>query len=189
LVEADTPAAEGFAMSTEKLWAPWRMAYIRGLAGEQTPADDGTERCFLCEASQCTADTSAAWEKAGILANDARGVLMLNRYPYTNGHLFVVPHSHVGSLQDLTADARAGLMEMVTLAERLVRKAAGAQGVNVGINLGRCAGAGVPGHLHVHVVPRWNGDTNFMDVVGGVRVIPESLEASYEAMRRAMAAE
>lgn len=115
-----------------------------------------------------------------VLLRDDRGVMLLNRFPYSNGHLMVAPADHLADLPELTAAQRAGLMELTALAEKLLQTAINPQGFNVGINLGRCAGAGVPGHLHVHIVPRWHGDTNFMQTVGQIRVIPQALEESYE---------
>lgn len=172
-------------MSDERtnLWAPWRIDYIRGLE----PASGGADKpgCFLCDAA--SPDPSPEdMDRRLLLINDDRGVLMLNRYPYTNGHLLVAPHDHVGDLSDLTPAARAGLMELAELGGRLLRQTMNPQGLNIGMNLGRSAGAGVPGHLHLHVVPRWQGDVNFMDVVGGIRVIPQAIEESYAALKEAL---
>ena len=124
-----------------------------------------------------------------VLLSDERGSLLMNRYPYSNGHLLVAPHKHAGDISDLTASERAGLMELTELGSRLLRTAMHCQGVNLGMNLGRSAGAGVPGHCHMHLVPRWNGDVNFMQTVAGARVIPQALEASYDALRAALAQE
>jgi len=116
-------------------------------------------------------------------------MLLMNRFPYTNGHMLAAPIDHVADISDLTAGQRAGLMELGELASRLLRRAMNAQGVNLGMDLGRCAGAGVPGHVHMHAVPRWSGDVNFMQVTGRVRVIPQAVEDSYHALRRALAEE
>lgn len=121
-----------------------------------------------------------------ILLTDDRGSLMMNRYPYSNGHLLVSPKKHVADISDLSSVERAGLMELADLGNRLLRKAMHCQGVNMGMNLGRCAGAGVPGHCHMHLVPRWNGDTNFMQACAGARVIPQALEESYEMLLDAL---
>lgn len=166
-------------MSHANLWAPWRLAYLKQSA-DQPPAAKPT--CFLCEAAATKADDPAEATQL-LLLNDQRGILMLNRYPYTNGHLLIAPHDHVGMLSDLSAPQRAGLMELAALAERLLKTAVHAQGVNVGINLGSAAGAGVPGHLHMHAAPRWAGDVNFMEVIGQVRVVPQALEDSYELLK------
>ncbi len=175
-------------MSGERtnLWAPWRIDYIQGLDPQQPPPPRAG--CFLCDAAAPNL-TDTQREERLVLLRDGRGVLMMNRYPYTNGHLLVSPHAHAPDLSDLTAEQRAGLMEMAELGGRLLKRAMNAQGMNYGMNVGRCAGAGVPGHLHLHVVPRWAGDVNFMEVTGRVRVIPQALEASYHALREALAHE
>lgn len=171
-------------MTQQRLWAPWRMAYISGLDdGAPTPPKDGA--CFLCDAAADGLSDSEL-ERMSVLLRDERGILMLNRYPYTNGHLLVAPHVHFGDISDLSAEQRAGLMELCELAVRLLRKTMSPQGINIGMNLGRCAGAGLPGHAHMHVVPRWNGDVNFMQAVGGIRVIPQALEESYKMLKAAL---
>ncbi len=185
-------------MHHQNLWAPWRLAYIRSLeantpgSGASSGATATTSThttiaspppvCFLCDTVGHAPGSDGAIERL-ILLQDERGCVLMNRYPYVTAHLLVSPAAHVASLNDMTATDRAGLMELVAISEQLVRDAVNAQGVNIGINLGRAAGAGVPGHLHVHIVPRWAGDTNFMDVVGGVRVIPGALEEVYAHLR------
>jgi ATP adenylyltransferase len=188
----------------ENLWAPWRMTYIKGLPGSDgapakasaaadsgaqataaaTPVSSGTP-CFLCEAAACSAGTEQARQRL-VLVRDERGLIMLNRYPYTSGHLLVAALDHVADLTDLTSSQRGGLMDLTALGEELVRQAFAPQGINIGINLGRCAGAGLPGHLHMHIVPRWNGDTNFMAVAGQVRVIPQALDETFAALDAAL---
>ncbi len=167
------PAPQAPRGPRKNLWAPWRMTYLQQL-GVDTPPAAG--ECFLCHAGRGTpgADTDAA--ATGVLHRTARGVLLMNRYPYTNGHLLVAPHAHVPDLFDLEPADRAELMELADLGCRALRRSLNCQGFNVGANLGAAAGAGVPGHLHLHVVPRWLGDTAFMDVVGDVRVIPQAME-------------
>ena len=169
------------AMSVNPLWAPWRMHYIKQMGGGPP------EGCFLCEGARHAPD-SAEGRSRHILVNDERGLLLLNRFPYTNGHLMAAPAAHLGTLNALGPEIRASLMELAALGERLLQAAFDPQGVNVGINVGQAAGAGVPGHLHVHVVPRWGGDTNFMTVVGGVRVIPEALEETHRILGETLAA-
>ena len=167
-------------MPNDNIWAPWRMEYIRQLSALEAPdADTEPPPCFLCQANQAVVGTPQS-KMRHVLLNDPRGVILLNRFPYPNGHLLVAPHGHLAELSDLSVAARADLMELTHLAEQLLRAAVNPQGINIGLNLGRCAGAGLPGHLHVHVVPRWAGDTNFITTVGQVRVIPEALEASYD---------
>jgi len=173
-------------MSKPNLWAPWRIDYLQELGSDKPPGQTaGPQGCFLCAAGEAGLSDDEKKQRL-VLHRDAHGTLLLNRYPYTNGHLLVAPHAHVPELSDLPRENRAGLMELCELGTRLLKDVVNPQGVNVGVNLGRAAGAGVPGHLHWHLVPRWTGDTNFMDVVGGVRVIPQALEASYLMMRDAV---
>ncbi len=173
-------------MANKRLWAPWRMAYISGLDSADAPADAaGGSGCFLCDAADDKL-TDDAIDRMLVLKRDERGILMLNRYPYTNGHLLAAPHNHVGDICELTPTQRAGLMELCELGTRLLRKTMNPQGINLGMNLGRCAGAGLPGHAHMHLVPRWNGDVNFMQTVGQVRVIPQALEESFKMLKAAM---
>lgn len=150
------------------------MDYIRSL---QKPEG---ERCFLCDAAAAS-DPQAARQTL-VLWQTAQCVVLLNRYPYTNGHLLIAPRAHKADLQELTAEEQLDLQEQTTQAVRLLRRAVSAQGFNIGINLGRCAGAGVPGHLHQHVVPRWAGDVNFMNVVGEVQVVPQAVSKLYEEL-------
>ena len=170
------PAAERVARGAlERLWAPWRMAYI-GRAHE--PAE-----CLFCRAARTRADRAFL-----VLARRPHALLLLNRYPYNPGHLMVAVARHVGAFHELTAAERDGLLELTGLAERALAAEYGPHGLNVGVNLGRVAGAGVLGHLHLHVVPRWDGDTNFMPVVGGTRVLPESLTRTWSRLRAALGA-
>jgi len=163
-------------MPHENLWAPWRMEYIHGLASSEEAGAD--KPCFLCAAAACDVDSDEARRRL-VLVCDDRGLLLLNRFPYTNGHLLAAPRRHEGDLTALSAGQRSGLMELAALGQTLVTRAMHPQGFNLGLNQGRCAGAGVPGHLHMHVVPRWNGDTNFIHVCGQIRIVPEALENSY----------
>ena len=160
------------------------MEYLKQFADAEKsgkPLADSSDcaSCFLCDAAAVETGTDEARDRL-VLLRDQRGVILLNRYPYTNGHLLVCLGDHLAGLSDLSSEQRANMMELTTLGDTLLRTAVNAQGTNIGMNLGRCAGAGVPGHLHMHIVPRWAGDTNFMQAVGGVRVIPEALEESYE---------
>jgi ATP adenylyltransferase len=161
-------------MAHAALMAPWRMDYIRSL---QKPQGD---QCFLCEAA--AAFDQAAAREALVLWQTAHCVVLLNRYPYTNGHLLVAPRAHKADPEELTSEEKLDLLEQTTQAVRLLRRAVSAQGFNIGINLGRCAGAGVPGHLHQHVVPRWAGDVNFMSIVGEVQVVPQAVSKLYEEL-------
>ncbi|HEY7063587.1 MAG TPA: HIT domain-containing protein [Chloroflexota bacterium] len=160
----------------DRLWTPWRMAFIEQASGAAPAARPG---CFLCAKP---AEGPARDRANLILYRGERAYVLMNLYPYNSGHLMIVPYAHGGdlaALPDATGD------ELFALTRRAVA-ALGAEywpdGYNVGMNLGQSAGAGVPDHLHVHVVPRWNGDTNFMPVVGETKVLPESLEQTYERL-------
>ena len=155
-------------MPTPALAAPWRMDYIRSLSGPK----DGDAACFLCEAA--AADDPAVRRDRLVLWQTDHVVVLLNRFPYANGHLLVAPRRHVADLEDLTPAELADVGTQAVAVVRLLKAAVSAQGFNVGLNLGRVAGAGVPGHLHQHVVPRWGGDVNFMHVIGEVGVVPET---------------
>ena len=153
----------------ERLWAPWRMEYI-----ETGIKADG---CFLCD--------RPAEDRDGenyILWRGRRTFVIMNIFPYNNGHIMVVPYAHKASIASLDAETQAELMAVTGMAVEAIREAMNPQGFNVGINLGKVAGAGVADHLHVHVVPRWGGDTNFMPVLGDVRVMPQHLRSTYEQL-------
>lgn len=164
------------AEGQENLWAPWRMEYIEAL-GQR---DEG---CFLCRAR----DNPAADEADFVLWRGPRTLVILNRFPYSSGHTLVAPLVHAAEPEELPDDVLLELMQQARDAKRALHAALGAQGFNIGINLGRCAGAGLPGHLHVHVVPRWGGDTNFMPVLGGVKVIPQALAETRRVILNAAA--
>jgi len=161
----------------ERLWRPWRMAYIKG--------DERQNVCFLCDARDAPPTDD---ESKLVLVRGTSGLVILNLYPYNTGHLMVAPYRHVGELDELT---HAETDEIWSLTRRSVaahRATTAPQGFNIGINLGEVAGAGVPGHLHVHVVPRWGGDTNFMPVTADTRVLPEMLVDTYRTLRPALEA-
>lgn len=178
----------GDMMDDERLWAPWRMSYI---AGEKTPPSsaapsawhDGADLgCFMCRAAATYADEPAAARANLVVAADERAVTILNRYPYNNGHLLVCPRRHVAELGELTDDEHLAVMHAISHFTELLAGVIRAEGFNIGLNLGRVAGAGMPGHLHWHVVPRWPGDSNFMPVTGATRIISQSLDALWEAL-------
>jgi ATP adenylyltransferase len=156
------------------LWAPWRARYVAG----EAPAG-----CIFCGALAAGDDPGRL-----ILARAGTAFLILNAYPYASGHLMVVPVRHVASLEDLSEPEQLDLLAATRRALAALRVAYRPDGFNLGANLGRAAGAGVDGHLHVHVVPRWAGDTNFMPVVGGARVLPEALDDTYRRLRPHLAA-
>lgn len=159
------------------LWAPWRMEYIRSLA------DENREGCFLCkyrDAAGEDATNHVVWRTDHVF-------VVMNRFPYTNGHLLISPYGHLEDLTDLDEDTFLDLWRQTRDAKGVLDAALHPNGVNIGINFGLCAGAGLPGHVHVHIVPRWTGDTNFMAVIGDVRVVPESLDRMYERLREVCA--
>jgi ATP adenylyltransferase len=160
----------------ERLWTPWRRAYLESASS----ASDSTE-CFLCAHA---ADTEHDRENL-VLFRAASVFVLLNLYPYNSGHLMVAPYAHTGDLPGLDASVASELMHVTQRAVDALRRVYTPDGFNVGMNLGKSAGAGVPDHLHVHVVPRWNGDTNFMPVVGETKVLPESLAQTYARLERA----
>jgi ATP adenylyltransferase len=155
------------------------MQYIRSVDPDPEPSPTGS---FLADYWQQPEQD----REHLVLHRSDHCFILLNRYPYTNGHLMVAPGEPIPDLPDLTDEQRNDLFAHVTLAERLLQAAMNPQGVNIGVNVGRCAGAGLPGHLHVHVVPRWAGDVNFMTVVGEVRVVPQALDEVYEELAAAL---
>lgn len=161
----------------EWLWAPWRMPYIREAAKTEAPSE-----CFFCDYIP-----TPKKDRENLVIHRGKTVFaLLNRYPYTGGHLMVAPYAHKGDLELLTAKERAELMDLAIRMEGLLKKTLKPHGFNLGVNLGRPAGAGVPGHVHLHVVPRWNGDTNFMTAVGNVKVIPEALLQIRDELAKAL---
>ena len=163
----------------DRLWAPWRLAYV---AAPKAPAV--ADPCFLCSGLAGDDDRANL-----VVLRTPLSAVVLNRFPYNNGHLLVAPRAHKGGLHDLTADeildTQVTLRRMVGVLDGLMRALEGLMhpdGFNVGLNLGRAAGAGLPGHLHWHVVPRWHGDTNFMPVLADTNVIVQSLDALYDLL-------
>lgn len=164
----------------DHLWAPWRLSYITG--PKEKPADGPA--CFLCRA----VEAATADDRANLVIHRTElSVVVLNRFPYNNGHLLVCPRAHKATLADLTPDELLDLQLVMRKLMAIIEKRMNADGFNVGLNLGRAAGAGVPGHLHWHVVPRWNGDQNFMAVTGDTHVISQSLEALYDLLAEELA--
>ena len=156
----------------DRLWSPWRLPYVTG-----TGSADG---CIFCDARDPRPPQSS---RDLILIRGRVCYVILNLYPYNNGHLMVVPNRHVGTLAAATAAELTELMRLTRHAEIALSDAYQPQGINIGINLGRPAGAGIVDHLHIHLVPRWTGDTNFMSVVGNVRVLPEELAETAKRLR------
>lgn len=158
----------------EQLWAPWRLAYVT--VPKPAPTQEA-DPCFLCAGIAENQDRANL-----ILRRTAKSVVLLNKYPYNNGHLLVAPLEHRGGLDELSAeqllDLQLALQEMTKVLQNKIQP----DGFNVGLNLGKAAGAGLPGHLHWHIVPRWNGDTNFMPIFADVKVIVQSLESLYDLL-------
>jgi ATP adenylyltransferase len=155
-------------VAEERLWAPWRLEYIKS---------EKPDECIFCRAL-------ASDDDAGhyVVHRGEQAFVMLNAFPYTNGHVMVSPNEHVGSLEGLGTDVLTEIMTLTQRSMAAIRAAYGPEGFNLGVNQGKVAGAGVEDHVHLHVVPRWAGDTNFMPVIGDVRVLPQSLEDSYKAL-------
>ncbi len=157
----------------QRLWAPWRMTYIGEVDKEKK------EGCFFCN----------AWNDVGnevehlVLARGRDCFVMFNRYPYSNGHLMIAPARHVGLMEEVTDAEGAELWRLTTVAKKALKKAFSPDGFNIGINQGRVAGAGIVDHLHVHIVPRWSGDVNFMPVFADVRVVPQALEETHAKLK------
>ena len=158
----------------DRLFTPWRLAYV----SEASRSNPG---CIFCDALARIADEPL------VVHRGRRTFVILNKYPYNNGHVMVVPHRHTGELGALDADELAEMMALAQLVEKALTTMYRPQGFNLGLNIGKSAGAGVLDHLHLHVVPRWNGDTNFMTVLGETRVLPEDLGATAERLKAAIA--
>jgi ATP adenylyltransferase len=179
-------------VSNERLWAPWRLSYVAGDGSEQEQPPEprewlpGADRnCFLCRAAAEFEPAKSADSWLLVADRSELCVVVLNRFPYNNGHLLISPRRHVGELDAMSREEHVECMVQLAKFTRLYRELLQAEGFNVGLNLGRVAGAGVPGHLHWHLVPRWAGDNNFMPVLAGTRVIPQSLDALWEVLTSA----
>lgn len=159
----------------EHMWAEWRMAYVSEVIGElgETASSD----CVLCAVL-----SPENFEAAHVITRGEYCSVVLNRYPYTNGHVLVLPHRHVASLEDLPAQEALELWELLQSITKVITHVYDPGGINLGANLGAAAGAGIPDHLHFHVLPRWRGDTNFMTSIAGTRVLPESLASSAQRL-------
>jgi len=152
----------------KNLWAPWRMEYI---------LSKKTKECIFC------LDKDEAHDKTKlILSRSSLSFVIMNRYPYNNGHLMVAPFNHFSAIEDLDGDTVLDMFMMLKKSMSILHTCLRPEGFNVGINMGRVGGAGIEDHLHIHIVPRWNGDTNFMPVLGDVRVMPEHLDATYNKL-------
>jgi ATP adenylyltransferase len=155
-------------LENKNLWAPWRIKYIQALS----PPGDGPEAgCFICHDLETPQDD----QKNLVLWRTVRSIVILNRFPYNNGHLLIAPVRHIAGLEQATDDELLEMTKLVRESQRALQLAIKPHGFNVGMNFGRCAGAGLPGHLHIHIVPRWDGDTSFMSVCSDTDVISQSL--------------
>lgn len=152
----------------DRLWAPWRIEYILA---------DKPDGCIFCVGYTTDRDRELL-----VLHRGVASLVMLNRYPYTNGHLMIAPYRHTSDLDALTDAEMLDLFKTVRLCRTILQQTASPQGFNIGVNLGRAAGAGVDEHVHIHIVPRWNGDTNYMSVLADVRVMPENLLVTYDRL-------
>jgi ATP adenylyltransferase len=152
----------------KRLWAPWRMKYIQS----------NPRGCVFCNVQEHPGEAESL-----IIFRARHAFVILNLYPYTSGHLLVVANRHVASLEDLEPDERAEMMELATRAMRVLRRVYKPEGFNLGANIGKSAGAGIPGHIHLHVVPRWGGDANFLSTAAETRVLPEDLSETGRRVR------
>jgi ATP adenylyltransferase len=173
----------------DTLWAPWRLGYVQGQAADPAAAVQPRQwrrgsdpRCFLCRAA---AAESTADRVLGVVDRTATSLVVVNRFPYSNGHLLLAPLDHLPSLGALSTGQLLELQELLVRWTAIIERTMQAQGFNVGLNLGAVAGAGLPGHLHWHLVPRWNGDVNFMATVAGTRVLPQALDSLWEQLTQA----
>ena len=158
----------------DRLWSPWRGEYIASAA-----ASDSSAGCVFCEIKANPQND----ERNFVLHRARLNFVVLNIHPYSSGHLLIVPYEHTAELRAVPKETSDELMDLTKRAEAAIREAYQPDGINLGMNLGRAAGAGIAGHIHVHILPRWNGDTNFMTTVGGTRVLPEELSSTFSKLR------
>ncbi len=151
------------------LWAPWRMEYV---------TDSKAEGCIFCAMAQAEDD-----EQNHIIYRGAHSFVVLNAFPYNSGHLMIVPYAHVSDILDLNGEQLCDIMSVARLCCKALGRYARPEGINLGMNIGRAAGAGIDEHVHLHIVPRWTGDTNYMTAVGDTRVVPQSLEETAASLR------
>lgn len=158
-------------MKRNNLWAPWRIGYIQGL--------DKKQDCFICSSlvePQKDEENFVLWRTKNC-------VVMFNRYPYNNGHLLLAPQKHIAGLDECSDSELLEIIKLISICQKALKPAVKPHGFNIGMNVGRCAGAGLPEHLHIHIVPRWDGDTSFMDVCAGTDVIGQSMKDLYKQLK------
>jgi ATP adenylyltransferase len=158
----------------DRLWAPWRMNYIR----QANEVED--EECFICKAIEHTSDRNNL-----VVAEFSHVIILLNKYPYNNGHIMIAPKKHLSNIKDMDNEIKLELMNCISISTNILEQVLNAEGFNIGINMGRVAGAGVPDHLHIHIVPRWNGDTNYMPIISDTKIISQSIEEAYTILKKA----
>jgi ATP adenylyltransferase len=168
------------------VWAPWRLSYVTSQCSGETVKkpkpkvwNSGDVDCFICQAVVDSENPDRF-----VVGQSENTIAILNRFPYNNGHLLLAPKRHLATLGIMTPELRTELAEQLNAWINMLEEILGPEGFNVGLNLGRTAGAGLPGHLHWHIVPRWNGDTNFMATISDTKVIPQSLQALAEIIRK-----
>lgn len=173
-------------MEHKNLWAPWRIQYVKGLGKEplatekNKTAAGGKTGCFICHNLKHPQDD----DENLVLWRTDKSIVILNRYPYNNGHLLIAPAQHIPDLVDASDEVMLEMIKLIRESQKALSLAIKPHGFNVGMNFGRCAGAGLPGHLHIHVVPRWDGDTNFMAVCSDTDVISQSLTELLELLKK-----
>ncbi|HUT30069.1 MAG TPA: HIT domain-containing protein [Sedimentisphaerales bacterium] len=171
-------------MEHKNLWAPWRIGYIQGLSGDtRTQKKQGTSEqsgCFICDNQANPQDD----DKNLVLWRSAQSLVMLNRFPYNNGHLLIAPARHIADFDSADEAEMLEIIKLIRDSQKALSLAIAPHGFNVGMNFGRCAGAGLPGHLHVHLVPRWDGDTNFMPVCSDTGVISQSMSELFDLLKK-----
>ncbi len=164
----------------DRLWSPWRYNYITGASGEKASDDDSSFSCIFCKLR----DANAAIDERNFIIHRAEhNYIVLNLYPYASGHLLIVPYEHTAELDAASDETTAELMRLAVRCHTALREAYTPDGFNLGMNLGQAAGAGVAAHIHLHILPRWMGDANFMTTVGETRVLPEDLATTYRKLR------
>jgi len=176
-------------MTNDPLWAPWRLAYIKSdIAKQPASHKSGKEHqtCFLCDYRDQPFTNDAT---NYVVQRGEQTLTVLNRYPYNNGHLLIAPREHIATLEEVDDETALEISRTLCRMTSLLKQVLNAQGFNIGLNLGEVAGAGLPGHLHWHIVPRWSGDSNFMTVTADTNVIPQSLTALYDAIQQELNAE
>jgi ATP adenylyltransferase len=172
-MSADTACWQTRSTPLKQLWSPWRIEYI---------LNEKPSSCVFCEALKADASLDRDYL---IVYRGAHSGVMMNLYPYNNGHLMVIPYTHQTTFEGLPSEALAEVMALMNQSVATLREALNAEGFNIGVNLGKVAGAGIEQHVHLHVVPRWAGDTNFVTTVGQVRCIPESMQDTYDKLKAA----